>query len=187
MNTDALTAGFDAAIGYDDYINSSPDKTDAFTSIGKQVTLTPQHIQMLESWTRDMRLLVVSGTWCGDCVRQVPVLAAIAAACPRIDLRFIDRDHPNSPIDHFRINDGARVPIGIFMAEDGAYVSTLGDKTLSYYRWVAAQQLGPACPLPGAAVPDDVLDSIVQDWLNECERVQLLLRLSPRLRELHGD
>jgi hypothetical protein len=187
MKNDALTAAFDAAVDYDDYITSSPDKTDAFQAISEQVTLTPQHAKMLCSWTRDMRLLVISGTWCGDCVRQVPVLAAIAAACPHIDLRFLDRDHPRSPIEHFRINGGDRVPVGIFMAEDGAYVSAIGDKTLSYYRWVAKQQLGPACPLPGAPIPDDVLDSIMQDWIDECERVQLLLRLSPRLRSMHGD
>jgi hypothetical protein len=28
---------------------------------------------------------------------------------------------------------------------------------------------------------------IVQDWLNEFERVQWMLRLSPRLRKIHGD
>jgi hypothetical protein len=29
--------------------------------------------------------------------------------------------------------------------------------------------------------------AIVQDWLDQFERVQWILRLSPRLRRLHGD
>jgi len=41
--------------------------------------------------------------------------------------------------------------------------------------------------VPGAPVPDDELAACLQEWLNEFERVQLLLRLSTRLREMHGD
>ena len=93
MNTDALAVAFDAAVDYDDYIRSSPDKTDAFKSIEEQISLTTHHIEMLGSWTRDMRVLVISGTWCGDCVRQVPVLAAIAArhavSAAQVALRFV--------------------------------------------------------------------------------------------------
>jgi len=33
----------------------------------------------------------------------------------------------------------------------------------------------------------DELNATLQDWLNEFERVQLLLRLSTRLRQIHGD
>jgi hypothetical protein len=34
---------------------------------------------------------------------------------------------------------------------------------------------------------DPLLALVTQDWLNEFERIQWLLRLSPRLRQLHGD
>ena len=34
---------------------------------------------------------------------------------------------------------------------------------------------------------DPLLVQVTQDWLNEFERVQWLLRLSPRLRQRHGD
>ncbi|MDP7070227.1 MAG: thioredoxin family protein [Phycisphaerales bacterium] len=182
-----LAAAFDAALPYEDYLTASPAHADAWRAVSEQVTITPEHLTLLQRFAREMRILVISGAWCGDCVRQGPALAAIGAACPRIDVRFIDRDHPASPIDQFNINEGARVPVAIFMAEDGALVSHLGDKTLSYYRWAAAQQLGPACPLPGAPIPVDVVASVTQDWMNECERVQLLLRLSPRLRARHDD
>lgn len=75
----------------------------------------------------------------------------------------------------------------IFLAEDDEFVSIYGDRTLSRYRALAARQLGPACPLPGAPIPDDEIAATLQDWLNEFERVQLLLRLSGRLRQKYGD
>jgi len=187
MIQNALSTAFNTAVSYDDYLSASQKHADGWRAIDDRVAITTQQQELLGSFTRDMRVLVISGSWCGDCVRQGPPLAAIAQACAHIDLRFIDRDHADSPIEHFIINAGSRVPVAIFMAEDGELVSSLGDKTISYYRWVAAQQLGPACPLPGAPIPEDVLASITQDWLDECERVQLLLRLSPRLRGVHGD
>ncbi len=79
------------------------------------------------------------------------------------------------------------MPALLFMAEDYEPVSIQGDRTLSRYRAVAAKQLGAACPLPGAPVPAQELAATLQDWLDEFERVHLLLRLSGRLREAHGD
>jgi hypothetical protein len=52
---------------------------------------------------------------------------------------------------------------------------------------MAARQLGPSCPLPGAALPADEAAATLQAWLDEFERVQLILRLSARLRQKHGD
>jgi hypothetical protein len=52
---------------------------------------------------------------------------------------------------------------------------------------MAARQLGASCPLPGAPVPADEAASTMQGWIDEFERVQLMLRLSPRLRQVHGD
>ncbi len=58
---------------------------------------------------------------------------------------------------------------------------------LQRYRSLAAKQLGPSCPT-GILPPDkDETAATLQDWLNEVERVQLMLRLSARLRQKHGD
>jgi hypothetical protein len=79
------------------------------------------------------------------------------------------------------------VPVVIFMAEDYEPVSIYGDRTLTRYRAIAARAFGASCALPGAPVPDDELQATLQDWLDEVERVHLLLRTSGRLRKLHGD
>ena len=63
----------------------------------------------------------------------------------------------------------------------------MGDRTLTRYRSMAARNLGASCEIPGATVPEDEYGETLQDWLNEFERVHLLLRLSARLRQKHGD
>lgn len=151
--------------------------------------LTTNQKKLLAGFSREIRVLVYSGIWCGDCVQQGPLIQHIAeAAGDRVDLRWLDRDeHPDLQV-HFRINAGARVPVVVFCAEDYELVGWYGDRTLTRYRAMAAAQLhGAACPLPGAPVPADERAGVLQDWIDEFERVHLLLRLSGRLRERHGD
>jgi thiol-disulfide isomerase/thioredoxin len=177
-----------AGLPYADYIRTGkPDQTEAWTKIYHQATLTDAQKELLGGFTRRMKVIGLSGIWCGDCVQQGPLIERIAEASDAIDLRWLDRDEHSEVQDLVTINAGRRVPVVIFLSEDDELVGWYGDRTLSRYRAIAARQLGPSCPLPGAPVDDDELAATLHDWLQEFERVQLLLRLSTRLRQKHGD
>ncbi|MDR7554560.1 MAG: thioredoxin family protein [Armatimonadota bacterium] len=152
-----------------------------------QVVLDDAQRALLAGFVRTMHLLCVAGAWCGDCVLQGPILQRIAEAAPAIALRFLDRDaHPDVG-DALVLNAGRRIPVVLFLAEDFEECGRYGDRTLSVYRRMARDRLGPACPT-GIVPPDDqYLQAVTRDWLDEVERVQLMLRLSPRLRARHGD
>src|SRR5688572_27206422 len=175
---------------YESYLASDPAKAANWRKQEQQLRLADEQRRLISGFTRHMKVLVVSGIWCGDCAVQCPMLVRIAHVTSEpdlIDIRFLDRDQHSDLSSQIMINAGHRVPTVIFMAEDFEPVSILGDRTLTRYRAVAARQLGPSCPLPGAPVPQDELNATLQDWLDEIERVHLLLRLSGRLREKHGD
>ena len=70
----------------------------------------------------------------------------ISRASSQIDLRFIDRDTQLDIRDALAINGGHRVPVVVFLSEDGFEVSRYGERTLSAYRRLAADQLGSSCP-----------------------------------------
>jgi len=182
-----LRAVFDAALSYEDYLAAHAEKAPPWRDVEKQVTLTADQRRLLAGFTRRMPVLVISGIWCGDCSAQGPLLAALAKASDAIDLRFVERDDAMDLAERVMINDGLRVPTVITMAEDFELVSVFGDRTLSRYRAIAARKLGAACPLPGAALPQREVDATLQEWLDKFEHAQLLLRLSGRLRQLHGD
>ena len=63
-----------------------------------------------------------------------------------IDLRFLDRDIKPEVREELSINGGHRVPVVVFLSEDGFEVSRYGERTLSTYRRMAAEYLGPSCP-----------------------------------------
>ena len=187
-NSEYLKEKFDAGLPYDEYATTGePHQTEAWAGIYKQASLTPKQKTLIESFNREMHIIVSSGVWCGDCVQQIPLLARIAEANPKIKLRIVDRDQHTDLAEQITVNAGMRVPVALFLSEDFELVSIFGDRTLTRYRAIAARQLGAACALPGAPVPDDELAGTLQEWLNEVERAHLVLRTSARLREKHGD
>lgn len=149
--------------------------------------LSEKQRNLLAGFSRRMRVLCLAGTWCGDCVNQCPVFDHFASATESIDLRFLDRDRNPDLRDLLAINGGRRVPVVVFLSEDWFEVFRYGERTLSIYRRLAAEHLGPSCPTGLIPPADDSLTTVTGEWLAEFERAQLILRLSPRLREKHGD
>jgi hypothetical protein len=156
-------------------------------TVHEQVRLTDAQRQLLGAFTRQMNVLCLAGAWCGDCINQCPIFEHFTAAAPVVAVRYLDRDDHAEVQKELQINGGNRVPVLAFFSEDGFEVARFGERTLSKYRQLMRDQTGPSCPT-GIQVPGDrLLAEVTQDWLNEFERVQWLLRLSPRLRQKHGD
>ncbi|MBM4068029.1 MAG: thiol reductase thioredoxin [Planctomycetes bacterium] len=153
----------------------------------EQVELTPAQKALLGSFTRRMPVLCLAGAWCGDCINQCPIYEHFAAAAPGIQVRYLDRDEHADVQRVLQINGGNRVPVLVFFSEDGSEVARYGERTLSKYRQMIREQAGPSCPTGLVVSKDPLLVQVTQDWLDEFERVQWLLRLSPRLRQKHGD
>ncbi|MBI4582054.1 MAG: thioredoxin family protein [Planctomycetes bacterium] len=160
---------------------------DRWRAVYESAALTEAQRSLLAGFTRQMNVLCLSGAWCGDCVNQCPIMQRIAEAGPRIDLRFIDRDVNPDLRSELAINGGQRVPVVVFLAEDFLECGRYGDRTLGTYRRMAAAQLGPACPTGVSPADRTATQLVTQEWLDEFERIQLMLRLSARLRQLHGD
>lgn len=189
LDTTTLRDHFARARAYPDYLAAAkPTERDNFAAFHARVHLTSEQSTLIKSFTRRINVLCLSGSWCGDCVQQCPFLDHIARANPAaISLRFLERDAEPALAERLRICGGNRVPVTLFLNEDHDFVSLFGDRTLARYRAIAARQLGPSCPLPGAPVPADEIAATLQDFVNEFERVHLLVRLSAKLRQRHND
>jgi hypothetical protein len=180
---------FNAALTYDRYVQSgTEEQLRRWKQVYDAASLTEAQKNLLGGFARQMNVLIISGIWCGDCVQQCPLIARIAEGFPeKISLRILDRDQHRDLSPFFRVNAGDRVPVVLFLAEDFEFCGSYGERTISRYRAIAQRQLGPACPT-GIVGPDkDELSATLTDWLLEFERIQLMLRISPRLRQKHGD
>lgn len=151
------------------------------------ITLTDAQKQLLAKFTRETNVLVLAGAWCGDCVSQCPAFDRFAEAAPVLKVRYLDRDDHPGVQQALQINGGNRVPVAVFFSEDGHEVARYGERTLARYRQLAGQSAGEGCATGLGLHKDPVQAQVVQEWLDQFERVQWVLRLSHRLRQKHGD
>lgn len=189
MNASYFAEQFASAHPYEQYLHTGTEEQQRrWTQVYELAKLRAAQEQLLAGFEREMKVLVYSGIWCGDCVQQGPLLQRIAEGnLAKIDLRFVERQIDGELIEELRINGGSRVPVALFFSEDWHWCATAGDRTLNRYRALALSRLGPSCPTGILAPEQGELDATLADWLNEFERVQLMLRLTPRLREKYQD
>jgi hypothetical protein len=184
-----FVATFPRGLKYHEFLDqyATDEHRRRWNAVYERVRLTASQEQQLAGFTRQMKVLCVAGAWCGDCVNQCPIFQRFADAAPTIDIRYFDRDAHSELQTAVRICGGKRVPVVVFLSEDDQFCGMFGDRTLAKYRQAAFDQLGPACPSGIEPPHQSLLDATTEEWLNEFERIQLMLRLSSRLRQKHGD
>lgn len=184
-----LFSHFESALPYDRYLRTGTDaQRKRWTQVYDAARLTDAQRELVASFVREMKILIYAGLWCGDCVQQCPLLERIAEAAPgKIDLRFLNRKPEEELEPQLRINRGSRVPVVLFYSEDGGWCGAAGDRTIHRYRALAREHLGAMCRTGLLPPEQDELNATLADWLDEVERIQWMLRLTPRLREIHHD
>ena len=180
---------FETGLSYADFLAKfgTPEQQRRWEGVHADVRLSEVQRQLLGSFKRKMPVMVLAGTWCGDCVNQCPIFDHFASASNCLDIRYFDRDASPELASDMSVCGAARVPAVLFLSEDGFRCGQFGDRTLSKYRDMASSLDGAACPTGLVPPGRSLLDAVTQDWLNEFERIQLMLRTSGRLRTLHGD
>jgi hypothetical protein len=179
---------FSEALTYDAFLaaHGSADQTRQWNETAHRTPLSDEQLGILGGFVRRMNVFCLAGAWCGDCAMQCPVLHRFSRSTTTIQLRFVDRDANPELADALRICGGVRVPVVVFLSEDFHECGRYGDRTLSRYRVLASGRGEPANPADPDSI-EQISMGVVGDWLIEFERIQLMLRLSSRLRRLHGD
>lgn len=169
------------------YLNAGkePYRT-KWTAMADHVGLSCEQQERAGTFHRTMPILVLSGIWCGDCVRQGPILQAITDASPGLELRLVEQSE-DSLADELRINGALKVPVVVLLSEDFFEISRIGDRMLSTYRKKAQRELGPTCEVGIVPPAAQELAIEIDEWLDEIERAQWILRLSPLLRKRYKD
>lgn len=177
------------SLGYDEYLHAhgTPIDREKWQRSLEATELTAAQLEVVGTFRRRMTLLCMAGAWCGDCVEHVPILRSFEQHCSLIQLRLIDRDSHAALKEYLTICGSPRVPQTVVLSEDGLFVDRWGDRPLAKYRDLAARLAGEACS-SGLIIPGDSLrTTIIENWFEELERCQHILRTSPSLRKRHQD
>ncbi len=178
---------FQRGLGYWDFLDQhgTPEHRDHWQKVYEEIVLDDHQLAVLSGFVREMKVVVLAGAWCGDCVNQCPIFERFAEVSSVIRVRYLDRDDNPELTKRLSINGGHRVPAVVFLSEDDFLCGIFGDRTLAKYRAMAAD-LDPTVS-PGVDDGPSLLQQATSEWLDEFERMQLMMRTSGRLRKLHGD
>src|SRR5262245_28505850 len=114
---------FKSGLTYEAFLDryATPEQRRRWNDLHAAVKLTPDQRSLLESFVREMKVLVMAGAWCGDCVNQCPIWDCFAAVTSKIQIRYFDRDDSPDLAAELQTCGAARVPCVVFLAEDGAF------------------------------------------------------------------
>jgi len=76
-----FAAVFDQGLRYEAFLSKygSDEQRRRWETVYSHVLLSTDQNRLLASFVREMKVLVVAGTWCGDCVNQCPIFQHFAA------------------------------------------------------------------------------------------------------------
>jgi hypothetical protein len=87
----------------------------AMEELRKSQPLDPHVMGSLGALARTVHVVAIAEDWCGDVVRHVPVLEAMADAAPQLKTRYIARPQHPDVFVRFLTNGGEAIPKFVFL------------------------------------------------------------------------
>lgn len=112
-------AVFESGKTYEEWIAAAKNRehADAMEELRKSQPLEPHVMGSLGALARPVHVVAIAEDWCGDVVRHVPVLEAMADAAPQLQTRYIERAQHPEVFVRFLTNGGEAIPKFVFLSD----------------------------------------------------------------------
>lgn len=108
----------------------------------REVRLSPADREHFTRLDRPVYALVMTEDWCGDSLMNLPILARIVEAAPRMELRIFDRAGSPDLNDHYTARNIKAIPVFTFLDADFDEIGTWVERSQAAYarigEWMAA-------------------------------------------------
>jgi hypothetical protein len=96
--------------------------------------------EALGSVPRPWRVIALSEDWCGDAVNALPVVARLAQADPRAELRILKRDENLDLMDRFLTQGSRSIPVALLIGPDGELIGWWGPRPDTLQQFVLKEK-----------------------------------------------
>lgn len=119
---------WDAAVPFQDFLDAAEQKADLWRSYAGRARVHPEERQRLDDLHGVRRIVVLAEDWCGDAIRSIPTMQALADASPLVELRVLNADAHTGVLSS-RLTRGARaIPIAIVLDGEGREIGQWGPR-----------------------------------------------------------
>lgn len=110
---------FNSGKTYADWLATpdDPSHVEKIMGFAARVRITELETAWLKALPREVHVLAIAETWCGDVMRHIPVLAALAERAPRLQLRCTSRAAHPDVFARFLTNGGEAIPKFVFLSD----------------------------------------------------------------------
>jgi hypothetical protein len=102
---------------FDDWLKrgTNPANQETMRELRANQPLEPHVKAMLKGLARPVHVVAIAEDWCGDVVRHVPVLEALASASTALRVRYLFREDRPDVFVRYLTNGGEAIPKFIFL------------------------------------------------------------------------
>lgn len=128
-----------SGVTYDKWLAGAenPKHREQMQSRQDSIVLDPITLGRLKAIKRRVNVVCIAEDWCGDVVRHVPVLEALASACSKIKTRYITREQHPDVFARFLTNGGEAIPKFVFVTDTHVEIGNWGPMPNAYKPLIA--------------------------------------------------
>jgi len=135
---------FDAGATFRQFLADAVANTDMWHAMAKRASLPQEVVERLRRVPGRWRLLAIAEDWCGDAVNILPVVARLAAASSRLELRIVRREAWPELMERHLTSGSRSIPVIILLDEAGACRGWWGPRPTELQAWFETE--GRALP-----------------------------------------
>jgi len=132
------------------YVDSMALNQSAMRRRLAEVRLTARDKQRLDRIEQLIHVLVMTEEWCADSLMNLPIVARIVEAAPRMDLRIFTRSEAAELNDFYIRKGNSRIPVVTFLDEHFQEIGTWMERSQAAHgkiqEWIAAHPEGLESP-----------------------------------------
>ena len=113
-----LKERFNQGQSFQEYLTAVKENKSLLESNYKQYEVSPESKNILSQVKRKFHVLAITEDWCGDSVRNLPVMVKLVEALPDSELRVIRRDLNLDLMERYALNGKKKIPTVVFFDEN---------------------------------------------------------------------
>ncbi len=113
-----LRALYESGLEWESWLETQPKAKIKLEERIESYPLTDEDIGFLKGLEHNVCAMAIAEGWCGDVVRQLPILAKMARQTEKLNLRIVGRDDPSDLMERYLTNGAKVIPVFVFFSGD---------------------------------------------------------------------
>ena len=119
---------------FKEYLSAVKENKTSWENNYKQYEVSPETKNILSQIKQKFYVLAIDEDWCGDSVRNLPVIAKLVEQLPDSELRVLRKDSNLDLMERYAINGKKKIPTIVFLNSDFKEIAVWIEKPVNAWQ-----------------------------------------------------